>query len=543
MKRKLLTFNTLILVAIAGVVAWATIPPNSQPNALNRKESLTQGHTDVSELAAPIQQVDNFFDARWQEFGFETAEEVDELLILRRLSLALHGTIPSLEEIRNFESDTSPNRLSRWIHQMLNDNRFGDYFAERLARSYVGVEGGPFIIFRRDRFTDWLSDQLQSNTPYNEIVRQLITGEGLWTEKPETNFITVAIANNELDENKLAARSVRAFLGQRIDCAQCHDHPFDHWKQEEFEGLAAHFGQASISPFGISDKQDQEYEIEDRKTLETITIDPAVPFHPEWIPETGSQREKFAIWITHPENRRFERAIANRVWALLFGKAWHAPVDDLPDPESLESTDLLDILGSDFREHGYDLRRLIKIIVSSKPFRLSSQHAEEDAGRLAAIKDEWGVYPLVRLRPEQVIGSMLQASSIKTIDQNSHLITRTMKFFRENNFIQEYGDLGDNEFEEQTGTIPQALLRMNGELAKDVGKTNPVNASGRISGFSSTAEKCLENCYLVCYSRRPTPEEQAHFLPQLQEASKKRGEIVEDIFWTLFNSPEFSWNH
>jgi hypothetical protein len=139
---------------------------------------------------------------------------------------------------------------------------------------------------------------------------------------------------------------------------------------------------------------------------------------------------------------------------------------------------------------------------------------------------------------------MLQAASVKTIDQNSHLIVRAIRFGRENEFVEEYGDLGDNELEDRTGTIPQALLRMNGKLSQETTQANFLNASGRIASMAGTDEGCVETCYLVCLSRRPTNEEREHFLAQLSKAAgNTRQQAVEDIFWTLFNSPEFSWNH
>ena len=156
---------------------------------------------------------------------------------------------------------TSPGRLDRWTARLLSDNRFADYFAERLARSFVGTDIGQVVVFRRDRFVDWLRQQLSQNTPYDQVARHVISETGLWTDHPATNYITSAMADGELDENKLAGRTVRAFLGQRIDCAQCHDHPFAEWKQAQFQGLAALFGQTHSSLVGVEDKAKMKYEV------------------------------------------------------------------------------------------------------------------------------------------------------------------------------------------------------------------------------------------------------------------------------------------
>lgn len=551
-----------VLLAVVWLVSFVT----QQPLKGIATEETARPTADLDES---IQKVNRFFAHRWAEQSLEPVKNADELTVLRRIALALMGTVPSLEEIRAFEQDSGPDRLQRWTARYLHDSRYADYFAERLARGFVGVEGGQFIVYRRDRFLRWLSEQLAANRPYPELVREMISDNGLWTDTPEVNFVMAGYTDeNGFDENKLAGRAVRAFLGQRIDCAQCHDHPFDHWKQHEFAGLAAHFGQLKLSPVGVREDRDLKFEIEDRNTLEKKVVEPAVPFGANWEPTEGSRRERLAAWVTHPENRRLERAIANRVWGLLFGRAWIEPVDDLPDPPGEEiagpdvagakhpkaskpgEADLLDLLGADFREHGYDLRRLIEVIVASKPFLLASKSEIDDPQRLDEMKKHSAIFPLTRLRPEQMIGAMLQASSIKTIDQNSHLISRFLKLTRSNDFVQEYGDLGENELEDRAGTIPQALLRMNGQLTRDATDSTPFTAPGRIAGMAKEDRLCLELCFLTCLTRRPTDDEFTELLPLLSDKRPNgkdnfvsRGNRVEDVFWILFNSPEFAWNH
>ena len=556
----------LVVAAVFVLCQWAVRPSGS----------LNATPTDVAqiddELPTTVAQIDGYFEEIWTRQELQPAQPADELLLLRRLALSLMGTVPSLEEIRQFELDDQPNRIERWTQRYLNDPRFADYFVERLARCFVGVESGNLVTFRRDRFVSWLSEQLTQNEPYDSIVRQLIASKGLWTGEPQTNFITAAVANDDLDENKLAARSVRAFLGQSMDCAQCHDHPFDeNWKQYHFEGVAAQFGQAETSGLGVFDKPDKMFEVDDLEKIDPEAsedddipqrkVAPTVPFGKEWLPTEGTAREQFAHWMTHPENRRFERAIANRVWGLMFGRAFVAPVDDMPNPSEPEADrDVLDMLGRDFRQHNYDLKRMILTIASTKPFRIQSvveldnqSQADVDDEELLSMLDEsWAVFPMTRLRPEQIIGSMLQASSIQTIDLNSHMFMRLRRFFGEQNFVNEYGDLGDQELVEQTGTIPQALLRMNSGMTRDaVGAgVGPAalfanfTACARISKYSQSNKEALESAYFVCLSRKPTPEEREHFMAQLDDhTDDRRKPIVEDIFWTLFNSPEFSWNH
>ena len=535
------------------------------------------GRVDVAAAAPPTiaeeQQIDasvarlnDWFRKHWEKEGANVAEPADDLTVFRRLSLSLFGAVPSLEDIRTFDADTQPDRIDRWVVQMLQDSRYSDYFAERLARSLVGVEQGAFIVFRRDRLTSWLAQQLRNDASWTEMTRELIAAEGLWTDQPAANFITMARIDDEgLDENKLAGRSVRTFLGQRIDCAQCHDHPFDpEWKQADFEGLAAFFGQAAISLGGVTDyplddeKHDVVYKVTDpgMSDADARTISAAVPFHSEWLPSHGGLRHRLADWITHKDNRRFERAIANRMWGFMFGKPLHEPVDDLPHPVDGER-DALDILGAEFRAGDGRLSTLTRMIALSDVFRLSSESTTATDEDYAAQIRAWSVFPLVRLRPEQVIGSLFQAGHIRNIDQNSNPLIRVQKFGSENDFLNEYGDLGDDELLQQVGTIPQALLRMNGRFTADLSKVDMLTAANQILNLSPDDRAVVENSYLACLCRRPTDEERRFFMDGLSsgkpaeenesKTSKKpirdRAEIMQDLFWTLFNSPEFSWNH
>ena len=534
------------ILVVAGLAVLTSVAVTSPVQDLDPPELREPVAGDLQSVATSV---DESLLQQLNAAEVSPAAKADDLTVLRRLSLALHGTIPSLEEIRRFEADARPDRLAIWTNALLDDNRFADYFAERLARAYVGVEGGQFPIYRRDRFTAWISQQLKDRVPYDQMVRRMIAEEGVPTDKAAVNFAVASLANKEFDANKLAGRTVRAFLGQRIDCAQCHNHPFTHWKQKEFEGLAACFGQLDLYPVGVIDNSDKKYIIEDRETLEKRTVEPSVPYAADRYPQEGTPRERLAQWVTHPSNTRFERAIANRVWGLLFGKPYLAdrPVDDLPDPEDPEfqtQTKILDVLGADFRSHGCDLRRLIQVITSTQAYRRSSLHPSQDAVVLEEAEKLWGVFPLNRLRPEQVIGAMLQSNSVKTIDQNSHLFSRAFRFFKERDYVNEFGDPGEAELEQHSATIPQTLLNMNGEFAREMSQTGLFATPGTLRRFSPTNEALLDNAFLTCLTRRPTEAERKHFLSQLPERPKDTDNaVIEDLFWTLYNCEEFTWNH
>jgi hypothetical protein len=226
-KRNLL-FLSLVLGAAATL--WANLLPPQIGRPRGTPGSAPEPGLKDSDIVAQVNQA---FRGGWSAQGLGAARPASELAIWRRLSLGLTGTIPSLEEIRRFEARPAGRRLDPQLEAMLRDRRFANYFAERLARVYVGTEAGPFLLYRRHRFVAWLSDELMRSRPYDQLVRDLIAGEGIWTDRPEINYVSVTFdpAAKKPDPERLAARTARAFLGVRLDCAQCHDHPFQSWKR------------------------------------------------------------------------------------------------------------------------------------------------------------------------------------------------------------------------------------------------------------------------------------------------------------------------
>jgi hypothetical protein len=528
-----------VAVVLGGVVSLVAglLRPSGRAAASPVRSELAAG-SDVGPIAA---RVDESVRKRWAAEGLTAAATAPELAVMRRLSLSLCGTIPSLEEIRRFESRPPDRRLVAWLDDLLKDRRCADYLAERFARVFVGTEDGPFLKFRRRRFVAWLSDAFLANRRYDAIVRDLIADEGLWTDHPATNFLTVTVdeKTERPTPDRLSARVARAFLGVRLDCAQCHDHPFQPWKQEQFRGLAAFFGGAHCNLRGIVDTEN-DYRPLDRKGKELPVVAPSVPFLPDLLPGAGPDgpRVRLAAWVTDPRNPNLSRVTVNRVWALLFGRPLAEPVDDLP--AAGEPHPALTLLADDFSAHGYDLHRLIRTVAATAAFRLDSAGdgvgEEHDAA--------WAVFPLTRLRPEQVAGALFQSAALTTLGPQSHWLARVFLYAGRNDFVRRYGDTGEDEFDARAGTIPQRLLLMNGEIVREQLKDGLLSAASNIAGLAPDDGKAVETAYLVVLTRRPTPEESAHFAGRLGGAvGDERKQRLSDLCWTLINSTEFSWNH
>jgi Protein of unknown function (DUF1549)/Protein of unknown function (DUF1553) len=493
-----------------------------------------------SDLKTIVAAVDASFRDRWAEQMLVPAAPAPDLAVMRRLALVLCGSVPSLEEVRRFEARPNEGRVGAWLDDLLADRRCADYLAERFARAFVGTEDGPFLLYRRRRFIAWLSDALLENRPYDSLVSELIADRGLWTDHPATNFVTVTFDPDagRPTPDRLAARVARAFLGARIDCAQCHDHPFQPWKQSDFRGLAAFFGAAHSNLRGIHDTEN-DYMPPDHKTKEPVKVEPRVPFCPELLPAKGTSREQLAAWVVDRRNPNFSRATVNRVWALLLGRPLAEPVDDLRASGELHPA--LGRLADDFAEHGYNLHRLIHIIAATEVFRLDSAVPETPSEEQ---EEAWAVFPMTRLRPEQVAGALFQCSSLTTLGPQSHWFIRMVTYTGRNDFVRRYGDTGEDEFDSRGGTIPQRLVLMNGEIVRDKIKSDLFTAPGRIADLAPNDRKAVETAYLAVLTRRPSPEEETHFTTRLAGTSKdERKARLTDLYWALINTTEFSWNH
>ncbi|MCM2369513.1 DUF1553 domain-containing protein [Aporhodopirellula aestuarii] len=590
--------------------------------------------TDETSVAAPVSyaaltkdpermaiqaELSRLWEEQIEASGLAVAPAANWLTVCRRLSLAMVGSGLSLEEIRNLESLPENERIVSHREALLVDPRFHDYWGERFTRFYVGADNGPFLVYRRRRFRTWLSEQFAAQTPYDVLVRRLITANGLWTDRPEVNFYTVTFdsGNGQPDPIRMAARTCRAFLGIRIDCLQCHDDflgnvsmgnpewmggdgDFREGTQQDFHSLAAFFTAAKNKGLRGLQSRNAYYQYQYLNETEEQDVAPNVPFMRELLErpakdkpvksdagengpsgssdavtliaarndaedQTGEsneplgseaqvandnkrasredQRERLARWITHPNNVQFSRAFVTRVWTLMFGCPPSGAVDDLPLNE--DPSPLILKLSREFIESGYDIRHLIRMITDTPAFRVDSQSPDgDDAFEITARHERsMAVFPIVRLRAEQVAGAAIQSGRVKTLDRETSLFLQFQQFQEGKDFLRRYGDLGEDEFDNDTATITQRLTMLNGKLTSEVSKWNPIlNTSSHVGMFAADNAKVVESLYLATLNRYPSPAESDHFVKRIEEGNGRRNAII-DIVWVLLNSSEFAWNH
>ncbi len=510
--------------------------------------------------------------------------EVDDLAFARRLWLDLLGTTPSLEELRALEGrrETPEARRAWLIDRALADPRFAATFAEQLARIVVGANARPDdLLYRRRRLVDWLTQQVAARRPWDALVRDLLTAEGLSTDTPAVNFVV----SQERDPVKLAARTARAFLGLRIDCAQCHDHPFADWTQADFEGLAAFFARVSKDGPAVRDLAAGELELD---AIAGMTMSPAVmtmgsglagvgaggapkagpppgkrwvapavPFDPALLPgprADDGRRRALAAWVTHPDNHYFARSIANRLWAWLMGRGVVQPPDEL-DTGDPWSPALLALLEAEVRQGGFDLERVVRAIVSTRAYALSSSlptslpdggEPPDEGAQVAAH----ATFKLEPLREDTLARALYQATSFWTYDERRALLVRFARFGQVSDFVRRHG--GDPDAEEvEEETLLQRLHLLNGRLITERTKDDDIFApTTRLPLLAPTDAAAVDAAFLMTLARRPTPREAAPWLARLaapaepgRDRNHARAAVMSDLQWALLNTTEFATNH
>lgn len=545
-------------VPIGLVISLAGGGPSERPRRLAPTTRAS------GELTAGI---DAALERAWREAGVTPGPEVDDLAFARRVWLDLLGTIPSLAEVRAIQalSAAAPSRAAAreaLVDRALADPRFSWALAERLAQVAVGADARPDdLLYRRRRLVSWLAEQVERQRPWDALVRELITARGLSTDSPAANFVL----SQDRDPIKLAARTTRAFLGVRIDCAQCHDHPFTDWTRAQFEGVAAFFSEVDADLGGVRDRPGRPLWLDatgavvpggeggagamamgDGDGDGLRRVEPGVPFGPELLPAGAlpTRRQALAAWVTHPDNPYFARAIANRIWTWLLGVGLVEPVDEL-DTTRPRLPELLDLLGRDLAEHRFDLERLIRAIATSRAYARASRAEGEDEAPERARR-LWASYSLQRLRGPQLGAALFQATSFWTWDRRRNQVLRMARFFALEEVTRRHGDDLDAEAPEDE-TLLQRLLLMNGEqLHQRLKDDDPFGPITRIPLLSPDDGVAIETAFLMTLTRLPTPEERAWLLDELRAAGPRqedRAAFFANLMWAQVNSTEFGWKH
>lgn len=503
----------------------------------------------VAKLAATI---DEQLGQRWQAEEITPASPADDAEYLRRVYLHIAGTTPPVSKVREFLADQSPDKRRKVVDELLETPGYVQNFTRYWSRVMIPETSADLQLrFLGPTFDSWLREKITANAPYDEIARELLNVE--LPDRNNSNRAQVNMYNNRTPmvfyqakqgtPENLAAATARIFLGVRIECAQCHDHPFDTWKQHQFWEFAAFFSgleRVGDNPLG------QIREIQDRREISIPGTEQIVQaayldgVTPQWKSRT-SARTTLADWITDRQNPYFARAAVNRVWGHMFGRGIVEPVDDFSEQNAPSHPELLNVLAEAFRESGHDMKFLIRAITASKAYQLSSKQSHESQ----ATPELFARMSVQGLTAEQLLNALSQATGTwRPQSANNNVFVFQAGNNPEGEFQQTFDDSGEAVTDRQT-TILQALAMMNGPLvreATDIGQSKTLGAILE-SPFLSTDDK-LDTMFLAVLSRFPTAAERSRMAEYVQAAGEpNHNRAYTDVFWALLNSSEFMLNH
>jgi hypothetical protein len=493
---------------------------------------------DPTKLAARI---DGHLERAWRAEKVQPAPPADDAEFLRRAYLDLTGRIPLPADVHKFLVDRSADKRAKLIDRLLADPRFAHHQANvwRAELLPEAAAGGGARLFQPG-FEAWLRQRFRAGVRYDELVRELLTvpiaPAGREPEPvlrdPERPNPLAFFAVKEAKPENLAAAVTRTFLGVRLECAQCHDHPFAKWKQDQFWRQAAFFAglrRRGPGPFASLNEVADRRELSPAhsgKPLQAEFLDGA---RPDWKPDRSS-RAVLADWVTSPDNPFFARAAANRVWGQFFGKGIVEPVDDFRDDNPPSHPELLDDLAKTLVEARFDLTHLMKGICRSRAYQRTSArtHPSQDGSPLPARM------PVKALTGEQLFDSLARATGYR--DEQDKGAARRQ-------FLTRFS-LTSAASEPET-SVQQALTLLNGrfvEWATDPESCPTLLAVTQTPGMTVTER--VEALYLATLGRKPGGAELGRVRRHLEAGgSARQAERLADVFWMLLNTAEFRLNH
>ena len=479
--------------------------------------------------------IDEEINAVLEIMRLPAAPPADDATFLRRASLDLTGAQPTPDDVRAFLSDETPDKRLLLIDRLLASDEYVDYWTYRWATLFqinsrsMNREGAL-------AFHGWLRGAVAAGTPWNEVVRELLTASGDSFEIGPANFARAAP-----DARQQAEHVSRALLGARLGCANCHDHPLDRWTQDDYHGLAAVFARL---------ERGRQVRLAERgEVTHPVTGQPAVPRLPGvryLVASDDDPRDDFADWLTAPDNPHFARAVVNRLWQAMFGRGLVEPVDDLRATNPATHPRLLDRLAADFVDHGYDVRHTLRRIATSAAYGRGET--------VAAHRSDDRFYSHARPRPHS---AEVMADAIAAVtgvaDTYGDLPAGTRAVALYDSLIEAPGldVLGRCSRTEPcdasagaTAGLARRLHLINGELLNRK-ITDPDGRLRQLLAAGAVDDEIVETFYLRALGRYPTETENRYWRDQFQAAGdhEERRQRCEDFLWSLLVCREFATNH
>jgi hypothetical protein len=523
------------LLTVVGSLALVLAAPAQDAN-LEREEVL-----------ALSRRIDAYIARKCAEAGVVPAPRAEDTVYFRRLYLDLAGKIPSLLDSRDFVQNPDPDKRWFWTEQLLASEGHRRHMSILWRSIILGNATNQQARFLTPAFEAWLREQFDKNVGLDTLTRSLLTASGTMNnafvrggQQPGPSAFFFAAENKP--EN-LATSTSRAFLGIKLDCAQCHAHPFASWTREQFWELAAFFvgtpapaprpGAAQFVPGTAGGRQ-----IQIPNTNKTVKARFLTGAEPKW--EAASDSRKVLVdWIVTADNPYFARAMADHLWTYLMGSSLLDPIVEPADDGRIAHAELLDDLAQQLALHRFDMRFLLRAIVHSEAYQRTS------AGK--AIPEEYQLFARRAVRgliPEQIFANVAEATDYQEqapppgamVNVDVLNAARTPR----GEFLAKFPTQDPRD--EPQVSILQALFLMNGKFLSDRVKPENNGALQILAVQPTSNERRVETLYLMVLSRAPRPEE----LERMVRYMERRGDnaqALSDVYWALLNSAEFLLNH
>jgi hypothetical protein len=457
----------------------------------------------------------------------------DDGMYLRRLRLDLTGTLPTPDEVETFVRDRAADKRAKLVDRLLKSEEFADYWTLRFSRM-LRVHSLPNEKEGLQAYTKWLRSGIRDGMPLDKWARALLTSTGDTHQVGPANF-----ARLSGDARGQAELVSRAFLGARLQCANCHNHPLDRWTQDDYHGLAAVFARL---------ERGRVVKVGARGAVTNLrTGEPAIPRIPGTANLDGvaDPMAGFADWLTKKDNPHFARAQVNRLWRVMFGRGLVEPVDDMRATNPASHPQLLDRLAEDFVRHGYDIRHTLRLIALSRAYgRVEAPVPGNEADDRYYARSYRRV-----LEPEVLADAIVLVTGVNQTYAGHPAGTRAITIYDPLSPAPSLDVLGrcsravSCEENAVGGGLPAKLHMLNGELLN----AKIVDKDGRLAKLVAAGKSDREivaEFYLLGFGRPPTEKELANWLTRIEKAGKDgRRECLEDFVWSLLNSREFTTNH
>jgi hypothetical protein len=487
--------------------------------------------------------IDELVQARWRQLKLTPSPLADDATFLRRAFLDCIGTLPTPSDVREFLADRDPHKRARWVDRILARNEYADFWAVKwgdlLRNQRKGQKDHQRGTFA---FHAWIRNAFATNMPYDQFVRSIIAAQGTVDQHPPVIWYrTVRNLTHQTND------TAQLFLGTRINCAQCHHHPYEKWSQDDYYQLQAFFarmgrknGEIAQEPAIFVRPDGQVRNPATGKIMPPRGLD-----GPELkITEDEDPRQQLVDWMVSPDNPFFAPAICNRMWGHFLSRGLVEPVDDMRVTNPPSNPELLDALARDFIQHRFDLKHLIRTIMVSTTYQLSS---EPTADNLADQQNYARAYPR-RLLAEVILDAICQVTGTQEDFGGLPRGTRTIQLPDESvqsYFLDTFGRPTREtpcECERpREANLAQALHLLNSNEVQN----KVASANGRLAGLlkeKKTDAALVEELYLSAFGRPPRPDELKTVSAYVAQ-QKDRKAAFEDLLWSLLNTKEFLFNH